>query len=61
MTTPKFLWVKAGDNCVVPQTGVRGKVLRVVDTGTLPYCLVRWENGVEGRVSITAVEKDDDE
>jgi hypothetical protein len=36
-----------------------GKVVRIVDTGTVPYAVVEWSNGYTGRVSITQIRADD--
>lgn len=50
--TPKAEWVKAGDRCASP-AGMKGEVLRVKDTGSVPYAVVKWENGHTGRMTIT--------
>jgi hypothetical protein len=47
-------WVKAGDDCV-SQAGMRGTVLRVITTSSLPVAVVRWDNGQTGRHSITTL------
>lgn len=53
---PRRWWAKQGDSvvniCAGPDAPV-GVVERVVDTGTLPYCRVRWANGTTGRTSIS--------
>lgn len=54
--TPKKEWVKPGDRCKSPG-GMTGEVLRVKDTGSVPFATVRWENGHTGRMTITLLVK----
>ena len=53
--TKKQDWVRQGDDCAVRQTGAKGEVLRVVQTGSVPYAVVKFDNGPVGRVTITGL------
>lgn len=37
--------------------GMRGTVKRVVETSSLPYAVVKWENGSLGRHTLTTIKK----
>lgn len=54
--TPKAEWPGAGD-AVVSSGGMKGTVVRVKETGSVPYARVKWENGHEGTITITQVRK----
>ena len=60
--TRRSEYAKTGDNVMSVVGGMRGEVLRVITTvGSIPYALVKWENGYTGRVTITSIAKIDNE
>ena len=50
-------WVDKGDACV-SSGGMRGRVLRIIDHASLPVAEVLWENGHQGRISITQLRRE---
>jgi preprotein translocase subunit YajC len=54
--TKRAEWAKQGDT-VVSIGGMRGEVLRVIER-QLPVAVVRWENGHQGRISITNIQRE---
>jgi len=54
--TRRSEFAKAGDSVMSVIGGMRGEVVRVITTaGSIPYALVKWENGHTGRVTITSI------
>lgn len=53
-------WVKVGDRCsciLEEMKDLRGEVIKVVKTFSIPYCVVRWNDGKEEKHTITILKK----
>lgn len=59
--TPKNEWVKEGDRCISiwndTSGGVLGTVLSINNTFSIPYVVVKWDGGFEGKHTITILRK----
>lgn len=54
--TPRRDWVKIGDRCE-SFAGMFGTVRRIVDPGSVPYAVVKWDSGAEGRHTISTIRR----